>query len=253
MFSFEKKILSKYQISYYLCGKCGALQTEAPYWLDEAYDPLNERFDTGQLVRSLNNAAFLNALLPRLDLPKGRIIDYGCGSGLLTRLLRDVGMDVWGFDTYSKPRLAIGFHTTTLEGAKVINLCEVAEHFDDPARYFDEIFSSGIDILVMQTGIFESQDPNWGYLSVEHGQHIFFYTSNTIEFLAKRHNMAATFINEFVVFFKVAYLEKLFLQNSSKMKPEIQNSINAAMPNLMNQILINGYKHAINDNLLLKS
>ena len=221
--------------------------------MNEAYDPLNERFDTGQLVRSLNNAAFLNALVAHLGLPKGPIIDYGCGSGLLTRLLRDVGLDAWGFDAYSQPRLAIGFHRTTLEGAKAINLCEVAEHFDDPAGYFDEIFASGIEILIMQTGIFESPDPNWGYLSVEHGQHIFFYTSKTIEFLAKRHNMAATFINGFIVFFKVSYLKKLFLPNSSKMRPEIQNSLNTAMTNLMNQILINGYKHAINDNLLLKS
>jgi hypothetical protein len=30
-------VLGKYDIQYYLCGHCGFIQTESPYWLDEAY------------------------------------------------------------------------------------------------------------------------------------------------------------------------------------------------------------------------
>jgi len=253
LFVFEKQILSKYQIGYYLCNNCGALQTEVPYWLEEAYDPLNEKFDTGQLFRSLNNAAVMNIFITQLELSRGPIIDYGCGSGLLTRLLRDLGLDAWGFDTYSMPRLAIGFHASTLQGAKGINLCEVAEHFDNPSKYFDEIFSTGTEMLLMQTGIFESLDPDWGYLSVEHGQHIFFYSPKTIKYLAKRYSMAATFIHGFILFFKPIHIEKLFLPNSSIMRLELQEGLNNSMQNLMSQILANGYKHADNDYALLKN
>ena len=253
LFVFEKEILSKYHIGYYLCSNCGGLQTEVPYWLEEAYHPLNEKFDTGQLFRSLNNAAVMNLFITQLELPRGPIIDYGSGSGLLTRLLRDLGLDVWGFDAYSMPRLAIGFHTSTLQGAKGINLCEVAEHFDDPSKYFDEIFAAGTEMLLMQTGIFESLDSDWGYLSVEHGQHIFFYSPKTIEYLAKRYSMVATFIHGFMLFFKPIYIEKLFLPNSSIMRPELQDALNNATPNLMSQILANGYKHAINDYVMLKN
>ncbi|WP_114639494.1 methyltransferase domain-containing protein [Polynucleobacter necessarius] len=121
-FCFEKLVLKKYLVSYYRCESCDSLQTENPYWLAEAYDPLNERFDTGQLIRSINNAAFINALLKTLDLNKQAVLDYGCGSGLFVRLLRDIGVDAWGYDAYGAPRLSVGFQTDSLKDAKIINL-----------------------------------------------------------------------------------------------------------------------------------
>ena len=36
-FQFRKTILQKYDIAYYECAGCGSLQTEVPYWLDEAW------------------------------------------------------------------------------------------------------------------------------------------------------------------------------------------------------------------------
>jgi SAM-dependent methyltransferase len=251
--SFEQKILNKYQVSYYLCDECGSLQTESPFWLDEAYDPFNERFDTGQLIRSINNAAFLSALISYLQLESESIVDYGCGSGLLTRLLRDIGLDAWGFDSYSAPRLAIGFQKTSLEGSGIINLCEVAEHFENPAKSFDELFTHRPEILVVQTDIFETLDPDWPYFALDHGQHIFFYSHKSIEYLARRHNMAATFLNGFIVFFKPSYLERLFVPGSSRINVNLQNLLASAVPTFLSKLLVNGYKHAINDNFLLKA
>jgi len=34
---FNSVILKKYNINYYYCANCGFLQTEEPYWLNEAY------------------------------------------------------------------------------------------------------------------------------------------------------------------------------------------------------------------------
>lgn len=250
---FEKRILSKYQIGYYQCESCDSLQTENPYWLAEAYDPLNERFDTGQVVRSLNNAAFLAALISHLGMQNSRVVDYGCGSGLLTRLMRDVGFDFWGFDAYSLPRLSIGFHTDSLVDASIINLSEVAEHFDEPSKSFDHIFSCDPELLVVQTNLFESLNPEWDYLATDHGQHIFFYSHKAIAYLASRYNMSATLLNGYIVFFKSIYLDKLFNPNSSIVRPDLQSAIFAATPNLMNQMLINGCKYAIEDNLTLQT
>jgi len=252
-FSFSKKILSKYEIGYYLCEYCYSLQTEEPFWLPEAYDPINKKYDTGQLVRTFNNAAFLKALLTHLNLLNCYLVDYGCGSGLLTRFMRDVGINAWGFDCYSLPRLSIGFHTESLEGANVINLCEVAEHFDLPAKYFDQIFSCNPKILVMQTNILEVIDEEWDYLAVDHGQHVFFYSPKSIEYLAKRHNMLATYLNGFIVFFKSEYLEELFQPNSSMLKNEFQNMMNSAIPSFLNKMLTSGYEYPIKDNLMLRS
>ncbi|MBU3610056.1 methyltransferase domain-containing protein [Polynucleobacter wuianus] len=251
--SFEQKILNKYQISYYLCDECGSLQTEKPFWLHEAYDPFNERFDTGQLIRSINNAAFLSAIVSYLQLENELLVDYGCGSGLLTRLLRDIGLNAWGFDSYSAPRLALGFQKASLDGAGIINLCEVAEHFENPAQSFDELFANKPELLIVQTGIFEKSDPNWFYLALDHGQHIFFYSHKSIEYLARRHNIAATFLDGFIVFFKLPYLEKLFNPNTSKINSNLQKLLANAVPNFLSKLLINGYKYAVNDNSLLKT
>ena len=50
---FTAKILNKYDIKYYHCEYCGFLQTEEPYWLDEAYkDPITLT-DTGYLQRNI--------------------------------------------------------------------------------------------------------------------------------------------------------------------------------------------------------
>lgn len=253
LLSFRQKILGKYDISYYLCGECGSLQTEDPYWLAEAYDPINERFDTGQLIRSIHNAAFLNTLISYLQLDNQLVVDYGCGSGLLTRLLRDVGLDAWGFDSYSAPRLALGFQKKSLHDARIINLCEVAEHFDNPAKSFDELFANSPELLVVQTAIFEGPDPEWFYLALDHGQHIFFYSQKSIEYLARRHNMAATFLNGFIVFMKPIYLEKLFVNNPPSINANLQTLLMNAMPNFLNKLLMSGYKYAVNDNSLLKA
>ncbi len=46
---FQGKILGKYKITYLHCPHCGFLQTEEPYWLEEACkEPINIS-DTGYL------------------------------------------------------------------------------------------------------------------------------------------------------------------------------------------------------------
>lgn len=249
--SFNKVILKKYDVAYFHCLTCRALQTEDPYWLDEAYQPINEQLDTGQFIRCLHNAAFLDVLMSQLNFSTKRLVDYGCGSGLTARILRDVGMDAYGYDTYSTPRLLMGFQVETLDGASVINLCEVAEHFANPKSSFEHIFSSNADIVVVQTEMFDKPNKDWGYLAAEHGQHIFFYSEDTISYLAKTHKMGATFIQGYIIFFKVELLDSLFEKGTSSLSAGFQSKINQAAPNLFGKILGNGYKYAFNDNQML--
>ncbi|MEJ2105601.1 MAG: hypothetical protein P8X47_13660, partial [Ignavibacteriaceae bacterium] len=44
---FSAKVLNKYNVKYYHCLSCGFLQTEEPYWLDEAYKSAIGIADTG--------------------------------------------------------------------------------------------------------------------------------------------------------------------------------------------------------------
>ena len=247
-FSFQKKILCKYNVNYFYCEKCGGLQTEEPYWLDEAYLPINEKFDTGQFVRCLHNAAFLDAITSYFDIGTKPLIDYGCGSGLTARILRDVGINAFGYDTYSTPRLLMGFQKNTLDDASIINVCEVAEHFTNPRSSFEDIFSCKPSIVIVQTGMFEKPNKDWEYLAPEHGQHIFFYSEKTITYLAKNHRIGATFINGYIVFFKVELLDSIFAKGTSILRKELLIKINQSVPNLLSKILTNGYKYAIEDN-----
>ena len=250
-FLFQKRILNKHDINYFHCQSCGALQTEEPYWLEEAYQPINEQLDTGQFIRCLHNAAFLDALTSQLNLSNERLVDYGCGSGLTARILRDVGINAYGYDAFSTPRLLMGFQTETLDDASIINLCEVAEHFPKPKSSFEHIFSCNPKIVVVKTGIFDKPNEQWDYLAPEHGQHIFFYSEKTISFLAKTHRMAATFIQGYIIFIKVELLENLFIKGTNTMRVGFLTKVDQSIQNLLTKILSYGYKYAVNDNLML--
>ena len=49
---FSAKLLNKYDVQYFYCEETGLLQTEEPYWLDEAYDQAIAATDTGILRRN---------------------------------------------------------------------------------------------------------------------------------------------------------------------------------------------------------
>ena len=51
---FVKKLLN-YNISYYKCTNCGYLQTEEPFWLEDAYKEEINLTDTGLASRSIHN------------------------------------------------------------------------------------------------------------------------------------------------------------------------------------------------------
>jgi hypothetical protein len=245
---FTKRLLDRYSVAYYRCTGCNSIQTEVPHWLADAYRPENERFDTGQVIRCLHNAAFLFALTRFLGIDRSTIVDYGCGSGLLVRLLRDSGLDAFGLDQYAEPRLAVGFMRTSLSGASVINLCEVAEHFDQPAKSFAEIFAPHPQLVVMQTGIQDHADPDWDYLAPEHGQHVFFYSIRAIQFLAERYQMHAIALGGYVAFLAPPLMPRALLSDRSRVHPDLERQVGSALPQFMQMILATGYRYAIEDN-----
>ena len=89
---FQLTVLSEHEVHYYECFGCGSLQTEAPYWLDTAYNSTNlSREDTGAAQRSIQNSAAVFAISRLLNLKN--VFDFGGGDGLLCRLLRDTGIN----------------------------------------------------------------------------------------------------------------------------------------------------------------
>ncbi len=63
---FTETVMRRHQVTYFCCDECGLLQTEKPYWLDEAYEEAIPDADTGLVRRNITNAMRLAVVLKAL-------------------------------------------------------------------------------------------------------------------------------------------------------------------------------------------
>ena len=182
---FEAEVLRKYQVKYYHCSQCGFIQTEDPYWLQEAYEsPLNTE-DTGILKRNEYFRSRVTLLLKDLFGNKGKFLDYGGGYGVFTRLMRDVGFDYFWQDRYAQNILARGFSHEEGHSYNAITAFEVFEHLTDVHAELDEMLKYS-DTIIFSTLLHGNEIPSkdWWYYAFNHGQHISLFTIKSLEILA---------------------------------------------------------------------
>lgn len=140
------------------CRHCGVGITLPPI-PDVAFlyaDRLSQDFqpDTAGLAHFIKTVAFrrqARTLLRRMGNPAGRIVDFGCGSGLFTRCLGDVAKDaeVIGTDFHSTPPPALAgrlyrgaAEAGDLAGtADAVIAMHVLEHDDDTGALLARIAS----------------------------------------------------------------------------------------------------------------
>lgn len=203
-YRFKKIILNKYEVSYFECSYCRSLQTESPYWLMDAYNDHAEKFDTGKASRTLENFLILPSLYDLLEIKQSSIfVDWGGGSGLLTRLMRDVGLNYYCYDLYSKSEFSQGFlWKTRKESISLISAFEVVEHFPNPSIDLQNIFNLNPDFFICTTEIYKGQDDDWFYLSPENGQHVFFYSTFGLALIASRFGYTAYPVGSYFLFSK---------------------------------------------------
>ncbi len=190
---FSHPVLGKYNVKYFVCGNCALLQTEKPYWLDEAYSSATSAADTGIFSRNINISKTASVFMYFLFFRAGKFIDYGGGHGIFTRLMRDVGFDFYSFDKYAENLFARGFEAKKLpvyDGATAI---EVFEHFDDPLKTMEEMFNylKNKNIL-FTTELYGNHIPHpdhWRYYVFNTGQHVSFYNVKTLYWMAKQFNL----------------------------------------------------------------
>jgi len=191
--AFERTVLRRLTVQYYSCPQCGALQTETPTWLDEAYGSAIAALDTGIVARNLVNQAVV-FLLARILGPAGRLVDFGGGTGLLCRLLRDLGFDAHLMDRYADPVFARGFGLTPETAGQapiaILSCFELFEHLSAPDADLAALFALKPALLVASTKLCDGQGADWPYLVPETGQHVFFYARRTMATIAARHGYA---------------------------------------------------------------
>lgn len=185
---FQGKLIN-HSVKYYECDVCGYVQTETPYWLEEAYDSAIHDTDTGIMFRNNMCAKRTTNLCALLGIKNDFILDFAGGYGIFTRLMRDVGFNVLWQDKYSNNLLAKGFDYTG-QDVKLLTAFEVFEHLENPANTLDEMFDISSNVF-FSTLLIPEPAPKleeWWYYCQKHGQHVGFYRKKTLEYIAKKYN-----------------------------------------------------------------
>lgn len=182
--------MMKYPCSYYFCEQCGFLQTEEPYWLNEAYSNAIGKSDTGIIHRNIRASLTLSPIFLFLFGRSCRYLDIAGGYGILTRIMRDKGFDYYWSDKYCENIFAIGFEANEKESYSALSAFEVVEHTANPIEFLSEAMRrSKSKTILFSTVLFESSPPkpdSWWYYAFDGGQHISFYQRKTLLVIAKR-------------------------------------------------------------------
>jgi Methyltransferase domain len=189
---FSGKILLKYDVSYYRCQKCGFIQTEEPYWLEEAYQESISACDVGVAQRGLLWKSALKRIINSFFDSSAKFVDFGGGTGLLVRLMRDLGFDFYRYDVYGENAFARGFDVVDIQDNntkfELMTAFEVFEHLENPLPEIERMFCLSDSILfstlLSPLDLTKLNPQDWGYFSPETGQHIAFYTSESLKEIA---------------------------------------------------------------------
>jgi glycosyltransferase involved in cell wall biosynthesis len=186
----QGKILSKYDVEYYKCSSCGFVQTEEPYWLDEAYSQPIASSDVGYAYRNMSFSQVVKLLLFNFFNHQEKFLDYGAGYGLFVRLMRDAGFDFYWFDKFCQNIFAQGFEISTGENHQfdLVTAFEVFEHLVHPINELEELLKFSRNIL-FSTELLPENNPKpeeWWYYATHEGQHISLYSIKSLQALAAK-------------------------------------------------------------------
>lgn len=181
-------VLRKFQVSYFRCPACGFIQTETPYWLDEAYSSAIARQDVGIMQRNLVNRELTTAVLNLLFPEAKRCVDYGAGHGVFVRLMRDRGFDFCWYDRHASNDYARGFEYEAGQSCELLTAFEVLEHLTEPVTDLATMMNIAENVFVSTLLVPEPAPElsDWWYFLPSTGQHIAFYTRSSLELLAQR-------------------------------------------------------------------
>ncbi|MCX7049576.1 MAG: class I SAM-dependent methyltransferase [Candidatus Sumerlaeota bacterium] len=188
-YQFSHAVLGKYYINYYKCSHCDLMQTETPYWLEEAYQSPIASIDTGIMTRNHLYQKITAILAYYLTPATGKYLDYGGGYGIFTRLMRDIGFDYYWRDPYSPNLIAKGFEDDPAGQYDMITAFEVAEHIERPLDLFQTIYQrlKPKGCLLFSTNLYPPNvTQDWFYFVFSTGQHVSFYSQKTLAYIAEQ-------------------------------------------------------------------
>lgn len=191
---FKKIVLNKYEVNYYRCLETGFIQTAEPHWLSESYSNVITSLDVGLTNRNLRYAKLVAKIISENFDDDKHFLDWGGGIGLFVRLMRDMGYNFYLYDLYAPNILALGFNLNDFEKAhefELITAFEVFEHLVNPMQDIEAMLLKGKSILFTTELIPANNNEleNWWYLLPETGQHVGFYSIQSLNYIAKKYDL----------------------------------------------------------------
>ena len=185
---FSQRVLGKYDVEYFRCGGCDLIQSEKPYWLEEAYgNGAMADADTGAIARNALCAQTTSVIARLLKLSADSpCADFGGGHGVFVRMMRDRGMDFRLCDKYADNLFPRGFDADVNDRVTMLTSFEVFEHLAEPREDIHRIFVPGHDHLLIGTVLHRGHRPGWWYYWPQTGQHIAIYSAITMQTIGAR-------------------------------------------------------------------
>jgi hypothetical protein len=139
-------------------------------------------------------ASCAEAVIRAQDLGRQKHLDWGGGNGLLTRLLRDRGIDMRHHDPYAVNLFAPGFEGHPDDEYGCVTLIEVLEHLLDPLHVIRSLSERAQLILISTLLAPKGADDitDWWYLIPHLGQHITFFTEPALRAIAEECGLTLT-------------------------------------------------------------
>lgn len=187
---FNWIVLWKYDIWYFHCTNCWFLQTEEPYWLNESYISSINIEDTWILSRNIYLSKITSVIIKKYFDKNWYFLDYAWWFWIFTRLMRDIWFNYLWSDIYSENLLSRWFEYNS-EPIELITSFESLEHFVNPLEEIEKILKISNNVL-FTTELLPLNIPhpnNWWYYWLSHWQHVSFYQTKTLEFIANKYKL----------------------------------------------------------------
>ncbi|MBC7426935.1 MAG: class I SAM-dependent methyltransferase [Bacteroidia bacterium] len=220
--------MKTHEVTYFKCPACEFIQTEEPFWLEQAYSSAITSLDIGLISRNLEFVPITSTIIKSFVNKNGKFIDYGGGYGLLVRMMRDEGFDFYRQDIHCENLFAKNFDITDLTGTNKFEMLfafEVMEHLVDPVQEIKKMLEYSDTILFSTT--LQPENGNvldWWYLAPETGQHISLFSKKSLHVIAQ--NLGLNFETQGVyhLFSKNKIDSRLFLKCfDKKYQTELNN------------------------------
>ena len=184
---FMQRVLHKHDVCYFRCDICDLIQSETPYWLDDAYKSAMATMDTGAIARNALCSQLTSVVARLIGInPSSRCADFGGGHGVFVRMMRDKGLDFRLCDKYAQNLFARGFDTDASQRFDLLTTFEVLEHFPSVLDDLQALFAPQHDFVLAGTVLHRGHREGWWYYAPEGGQHVAFYSAATMKHIGAR-------------------------------------------------------------------